>query len=124
LGAGFSESESYVGQIAYLDIWNHTIDANEVQDYYTSCEPYHGNLITWTDVKINIKGDVKVLRSQFCKACEKNLVLPNGNIEYNDEDNYAVYRCDVGFKLDGAPVRSCLRTSQWEIPAATCKCKW
>jgi sushi, von Willebrand factor type A, EGF and pentraxin domain-containing protein 1 len=123
VGGGFSESESYVGQIAYLDIWRRAIGANEVQEFYTSCEPYQGNMLTWTDTKINIKGSVKIQKSLFCKPCEKNLVLQNGVIDYNDQDNYAYHQCEDGYKLEGSHIRNCLRTSQWQLPAPSCKCE-
>lgn len=60
MGTSFSESESFVGKIAYLDIWNRFLSSSEVLEYYSSCEPYHGNLYAWSDFKNHIKGNIKV----------------------------------------------------------------
>lgn len=60
MGTSFSESESFVGKIAYLDIWSRFLEAQEILDYYSSCEPYRGNLYAWTDFKRKVQGNVKV----------------------------------------------------------------
>lgn len=60
LGTSFSESESFVGRISYLDVWNRTISFSEMIEFYTTCEPYQGNLYAWTDFRHNIEGVVKV----------------------------------------------------------------
>lgn len=60
MGTSFSESESFVGKIAYLDIWNRFLAAQEILDFYTSCEPIQGNLFAWSDFKNHIKGNVQV----------------------------------------------------------------
>lgn len=120
LGSSFSESESFIGKIAYLDIWDYSIRAQDVYDYFSTCEPYQGNLIPWTDFKSKIKGEVKVLSSPFCKTCPENISLENGFIRVMD--NKAFYICNDGFKLsEPSNVRYCLRTSEWELPAPFCK---
>lgn len=120
LGCSFSESESFIGKIAYLDIWNYSIRAQDVSDYFSTCEPYQGSLISWTDFKSKIKGDVRVLPSPFCKSCPENMSLDNGFIRIMD--NKAFYNCNEGFKLsEPSNVRYCLRTSEWELPAPFCK---
>lgn len=59
-GTSFSETESFVGRIAYLDIWNRFLRPHEIIEYYTTCEPYQGDLYSWSDFKNKIKGNVKV----------------------------------------------------------------
>lgn len=60
IGGDFSDSESFIGRMAYMDIWNRPLNTVEIMEYYTSCEPYLGNLFTWADFKLNIIGSVKV----------------------------------------------------------------
>lgn len=65
MAGSFSDSESFVGYLAYLDVWNHILNAEEIFEYYTTCEPYQGNLYGWTDFKSRIHGAVKVLHFIF-----------------------------------------------------------
>lgn len=60
LGGSFSESESFIGNITYFDIWNRTLSDVEVYEMYRTCEPYQGNLYDWTDLKFKVHGNVKV----------------------------------------------------------------
>lgn len=62
IGSSFSDSESFIGRVAYMELWNHILTPNETMEYYSSCEAYKGNLFTWTDFKWDIHGSVKVVR--------------------------------------------------------------
>lgn len=110
---GFSESESFVGKISFLDFWKRKISAIEINEFFRTCDPYTGNLISWTDLKFKIVGDVKILPSEFCKPCERNLLIDNGEVIYGDQTGFL--KCDEGFKIQGNPFIFCLRTSKWEI---------
>lgn len=121
VGTSFSESESFVGRVAYFDIWDRQISSSEMFDYYTTCEPYQGSLYAWTDFKINIKGNVRVKTSPFCRQCPKNLHLFNGHIRYLS--NRAFHYCHEGYRINGPNVRDCLRTSQWSLPVPSCRSK-
>lgn len=120
MGASFSKSESFVGKVAYLDIWKRALNGYEVQELFTSCEPYQGDLYAWTDFKLKAHGNLKMYSSNFCKACSQNLTLTNGNVIY--VGNNALYQCDEGYNLQGSAIRHCLRTSQWERTYPSCKC--
>jgi hypothetical protein len=37
---GFSESESFVGKISFLDFWNRKLNTIEISEYYRTCDPY------------------------------------------------------------------------------------
>lgn len=71
IGSSFSDSESFVGRIAYTDIWDRRISADEMFEFYTTCEPYQGNLYTWTDFRTQIFGAVKVGRL-FISICSSS----------------------------------------------------
>lgn len=62
IGSSFSDSESFIGRIAYTDIWSRRISAEEMFEFYTTCEPYQGTLYTWTDFRAQVYGAVKVKR--------------------------------------------------------------
>ncbi|XP_062536901.1 sushi, von Willebrand factor type A, EGF and pentraxin domain-containing protein 1-like [Armigeres subalbatus] len=119
VGGDFSETESFVGNLAYLDMWSRALTGYEMKEYYYSCEPYQGDLVKWTDLKSRIVGSVKVSRSEFCRECERNLTLPNGYVDY--ADNRAYLRCEEGYKLHGPSEIVCLRTSCWSDTTSFCK---
>lgn len=68
VGSSFSETESYVGKISYLDIWDEFLPAHQIEHMFTTCEPYQGNLYAWSDFKTKIKGSLKVC--QYSHLCE------------------------------------------------------
>ncbi|XP_031635123.1 sushi, von Willebrand factor type A, EGF and pentraxin domain-containing protein 1-like isoform X2 [Contarinia nasturtii] len=119
IGSNFSDLESFVGRIAYMDVWNRRISADEMIEFYTTCEPYQGNLFTWTDFKSKIYGAVKILKSPFCQRCAHNLMLKNGFIRYLE--NRAFHYCNDGYKIQGPSIRNCLRTSKWSLPVPYCR---
>lgn len=119
VSSGFSETESFIGTMSYLDIWNYTLRARDVQEFYMSCEPYFGNLIPWTAFKLQIRGNIEILSSEFCQSCPTNIFVENGNIRIFD--NKAFYSCDNGYVLHGTNPRHCLRTSLWAEPPPFCR---
>lgn len=113
LGGGFSESESFVGKLSFLDFWNRELTAIEVNEFYRTCDPYQGNLHSWTDLKYKTVGAIKIHKSEFCKPCTRNLTIDNADVVYGDQT--AFVKCQTGFQLVGAPFVFCLRTSKWEL---------
>ncbi|KAL7020531.1 hypothetical protein ACKWTF_011569 [Chironomus riparius] len=113
IGGDFSETESFVGKISYLDFWQRQLLATEVNEYYRSCDPYQSDFISWTDLKLKTIGNVKVVKSDFCKPCEENLEVENANVIYGDQS--AFVKCNDGFRIEGKPFVFCLRTSKWDL---------
>lgn len=92
----------------------------EISEYYRTCDPYQGNLYSWTDLKFKTVGTIKIQQSEFCKPCDQNLTIDNANIIYGDQT--AFVKCSEGFQLVGSPFVFCLRTSKWELAKLpTCK---
>lgn len=60
IGGSFSDSESFVGRIAFMDLWDHPITTAQISDHFSTCSTYHGNLVPWTDFKLRTHGSVKV----------------------------------------------------------------
>lgn len=71
IGSSFSDSESFIGRIAYMDMWNRRLNTDEMFEFYTTCEPYQGNLLTWTDIRSHIYGAVKVIERKSFSICAK-----------------------------------------------------
>lgn len=116
----FSETESFVGKISYLDFWDRPLTAIEVNEYYRTCDPYQGSFISWTDLKFKVVGTIKIDKSEFCRACSHNLAIDNAKIIYGDQTAFA--KCLEGFKIEGNPFLFCLRTSKWDLSRLpTCK---
>lgn len=113
VGGGFNEAESFIGKISYLDFWSREISAIEITEYYRTCDPYQGNLYSWTDMKFKTVGAINIRQSDFCKPCDKNLLIDNADVIYGDQT--AFVKCHIGFKLNGNPFVFCLRTSKWEL---------
>lgn len=109
----FSESESFIGKISYLDFWDRSLNAIEVNEYYRTCDPYRGSFVSWTDLKFKTVGNIKIDKSEFCKACSHNLTIENAQIIYGDQT--AFVKCLEGFKIEGKPFLFCLRTSKWDL---------
>ncbi|XP_049280450.1 sushi, von Willebrand factor type A, EGF and pentraxin domain-containing protein 1-like [Anopheles funestus] len=119
LGGGFSETESYRGRMAYVDLWSRPLEAGEVKHFYRTCEPYGGNMIRWLDLRLQTVGQVRIVSSGFCRDCPRNHSLPNGSVRY--EGMRARFRCNEGYELIGSSIAECLRTSQWTAGVQFCK---
>lgn len=66
IGGSFSDSESFIGRIAFLDLWDRSVTTAQILEFFSSCHPYQGNLVAWTDFKLNIRGSVKVFQINIC----------------------------------------------------------
>jgi len=64
-------------------------------------------------LKLKTVGNVKVVKSDFCKPCEDNLEVENANVIYGDQS--AFVKCNDGFKIEGNSFVVCLRTSKWDL---------
>lgn len=109
----FSESESFVGKISFLDFWNRELSTIEINEYYRTCDPYQGNLFSWTDLKFKTVGSIKIRQTEFCLPCSQNLTIDNADVIYGDQT--AFVKCSTGFEMIGNPFVFCLRTSKWEL---------
>lgn len=119
IGGSYSASETFVGKLAYFDIWDRVVHIQEIHEFFSTCEPYHGNMYVWTDFKLKIEGDVRVLPSPFCKDCPRDISVANGRIEFIN--NNAIYSCNEGFYVQPMAIRQCLRTAMWQEPAPVCR---
>lgn len=61
IGGGFSESESFLGKITLLDIWDTVLSATDVKHLFSTCDKYHGNVIAWPEIQEHVHGDIAVI---------------------------------------------------------------
>jgi len=64
-GGKFSSSESYVGQIHGLNVWDYALSSAEIQQLASSCG-HLGNVMAWPDLLAGINGHVQQLNTSFC----------------------------------------------------------
>ena len=68
LGGGFDTSQSYTGELTDLNIWDRVLNATEISSLSKSCHGGKGNVKKWSDFKVGIRGDVRVVSPSACEA--------------------------------------------------------
>lgn len=69
LGGGFSESESFVGKLSGVNVWDAELTSAQIDDQLTNCEELAvGNVVAWPDFLGQLKGKLKKAGSNFCKG--------------------------------------------------------
>ncbi|XP_015174373.1 PREDICTED: sushi, von Willebrand factor type A, EGF and pentraxin domain-containing protein 1-like isoform X2 [Polistes dominula] len=120
MGGGFSESESFVGNITLLDIWDSVFTNDYIMHLYGTCEKYYGTLFTWSHILEHVYGNIMIINSQFCQGCPVPVAPFKGNVNTTEDLLEATYYCDPGYvlKFDGKEQkvlrRKCLKNSEWE----------
>ncbi|CAH1159654.1 unnamed protein product [Phaedon cochleariae] len=116
LGGKFSQSETFIGKMAYVDIWSKALDYRGIMTHFNDCnESFFGDLYAWPVMQDYIQGSVTVVASSFCKGCEQPKPLYNGLIDI--VDNIAYYSCYKGYQLNDLTYlkgRKCTKVSKWE----------
>ena len=59
-GGSFDANQSFVGEMAGVNIWDHVIKDQEIMHMSTSCLTGEGNVYQWRDFKAHVKGSVKI----------------------------------------------------------------
>ncbi|KAG9338078.1 hypothetical protein JZ751_027156 [Albula glossodonta] len=66
VGGGFSSSESFVGNIKDVHVWDYVISDCEVQHYTGGSGFKYGNVIDWKTVNYTDHGDVVIEKTSQC----------------------------------------------------------
>ncbi|KAK4887668.1 hypothetical protein RN001_003939 [Aquatica leii] len=115
LGGRFSQTESFLGEIAYLDVWSRILNESEIVYNMMNCEEsVFGDVYAWPEIRNFIHGEVEVLSSTFCQNCTSPSVLENGFVEVIGIAAY--YKCDLGYELTTQIYNSgrvCTKASSW-----------
>ncbi|CAH3161488.1 unnamed protein product [Porites lobata] len=61
VGGRFEASQSFIGELTDVNIWDHVIKEQEIKRMSKSCLTGVGNLFQWPDFKSHIKGSVKII---------------------------------------------------------------
>lgn len=116
---GFSISEAFLGRLTLLDFWNTTLNEKSIKNLSQTCDNYHGNLITWANLKKYIYGDIKILESNFCHGCEIPIAPHHGHVNISEDLREATYSCEIGYNLrvgnqiyDSMMIK-CMKQGKW-----------
>ena len=67
LGGGFDASQSYIGELTDLNIWDRELNDTEIRKLSKSCHGGEGNVKKWSDFKVGIRGNVRVVSPSACE---------------------------------------------------------
>ena len=66
VGGIFQASQSFVGMMSQVNLWNRVLTAQEISHMSKSCRSEGGNVLKWSDVKHGIRGAVQVIEPSPC----------------------------------------------------------
>jgi len=67
-GGRFDASQSYIGELTDLNIWNRVLSASEISKLSKLCHGGRGNVKKWSDFKVGIRGNVRVVSPSACEV--------------------------------------------------------
>ena len=67
-GCVYSSSESFVGKLTRLNIWDEELPLSTVEAIRTSCDKRVGNVIAWPDIQMGLHGSLVAEPSNFCRG--------------------------------------------------------
>ena len=67
-GGGFDPTQNYLGELTGLNIWNRVLSLSEILKISKSCHVGQGNVKKWSDFKVGIRGNVRVISPSACKV--------------------------------------------------------
>ncbi|XP_034255699.1 sushi, von Willebrand factor type A, EGF and pentraxin domain-containing protein 1-like isoform X2 [Thrips palmi] len=127
IGGGFSESESLIGRVYKLDVWDYMLSFTRIITLARECTlSLDGSVVRWTDFLPNIRGKIKVENSTFCSECPTLASLWHGTVKLvkANDVTYASYECDDGFVIHKSKLTSvkryCLKHGSWEGDPPEC----
>ena len=66
-GGGFVPRECFIGELTDLNMWNRVLNAKEILKLSKSCHGGRGNVKKWSDFKVGMRGDVRVISPSACE---------------------------------------------------------
>ncbi|XP_078367115.1 neuronal pentraxin-2-like isoform X2 [Oculina patagonica] len=63
VGGSFEASQSFIGEMTGVNIWNHVIKDQEILRMSKSCLTGVGNVFQWSDFKAHLKGSVQIIKA-------------------------------------------------------------
>ena len=62
-GGSFETSQSFIGEMTGVNIWDHVITDQEIMRMSKSCLTGVGNVFQWRDFKAHLKGSVQIIKT-------------------------------------------------------------
>ena len=66
----FTPSESFIGDLSQLNIWDRELSANEIYDLATMCGHQEGNVVAWSDFSSQKTGHVQKTSPSLACDCK------------------------------------------------------
>ena len=60
VGGSFEASQSFIGKMTRVNIWDHVIKDQEIMRMSKSCLTGEGNVYQWHEFKAHVKGSVQI----------------------------------------------------------------
>ncbi|XP_044182013.1 neuronal pentraxin-1 isoform X2 [Acropora millepora] len=67
-GGRFDSNQNYIGELTGLNIWDRVLSPNEITNMSKSCHLGEGNVKKWSDFKVGIRGNVRVITPSACEV--------------------------------------------------------
>ena len=67
-GGRFDPKQNYIGELTDLNIWNRVLSPIKIVDMSKSCHLGEGNVKKWSDFKVGIRGNVRVISPSACNV--------------------------------------------------------
>ena len=61
-GGSFDATQSFIGEMTGVNIWDHVIRNQEIARMSKSCLTGVGNVYQWSDFKAHLKGSVQIIK--------------------------------------------------------------
>ena len=68
IGASFTTTESFFGDLSQLNIWKSVLSPNHIYDLARSCKHAAGDVLAWADFSEKIHGSI--VKTQPSIACD------------------------------------------------------
>ncbi|XP_038067159.1 sushi, von Willebrand factor type A, EGF and pentraxin domain-containing protein 1-like [Patiria miniata] len=105
IGGDFASSEAFVGELTLLHVWARVLSSREIAGLLRDCHrpDLEGAVLAWPDVLLNIYGEVRQVKNDFCKGCYAPFHPKNGyytGYQTGSQHNVVYYECESGFEVD------------------------
>ena len=67
-GGRLDPSQNYIGELTSLNIWNRVLSSTEIANMSKSCHLGEGNVKKWSNFKVGIRGNVRVISPSACEV--------------------------------------------------------
>ena len=101
----FRTEQSFDGSLAYVNLWNEQLSAEDVADIYNDCQSYRcGNLVQWTQFRVGTRGSARIrwpidIFDSRCfddensgAACEEFCQIVHGSFSFHFSWNFFFFQ--------------------------------